>query len=137
LGAAIAFAIANVPAIATAQSWDMPTAYAPANFHTANIDKFAAGVKGATGGKLSIKVHPGASLYKMPEIKRAVQTGQVPIGEVLMVTLTNENPLYAVDGLPFLASSYADAQKLWGIQRPYVERILAAQGLRLLFAVPW
>src|SRR5215208_2053859 len=94
---------------AQAQNWDLPTAYASANFHTANIERFAAGVKQASGGKLSLKVHSGASLYKMPEIKRAVQTGQVPIGEVLMVTLVNENALFAVDGLPFLASSYADA----------------------------
>lgn len=122
---------------AQAQSWDMPTAYAPANFHTVNIERFAAGVKQATGGKLLLKVHSGASLYKMPEIKRAVQSGQVPIGEVLMVTLVNENALYAVDGLPFLASSYADARKLWAAQRPYIERLLDAQGVRLLFAVPW
>ena len=122
---------------ATAQNWDMPTAYAPSNFHTVNNDAFAAAVKQATGGKLVITVHPGASLYKMPEIKRAVQTRQVPIGEVLMVTLVNENPLYAVDGLPFLASSYDEARKLWTVQRPYIERALDAQGLKLLFAVPW
>lgn len=122
---------------ARAQSWDMPTAYAPSNFHTQNIERFATAVRGATGDRLKITVHSGASLYKMPEIKRAVQTGQVAIGEVLMVTLSNENPLYAVDGLPFLASSYADARKLWDIQRPYMERLLNAQGVRLLFAVPW
>lgn len=122
---------------AMAQNWDMPTAYAPSNFHTVNIEAFATAVKQVTGGKLAITVHPGASLYKMPEIKRAVQTRQVPIGEVLMVTLVNENALYAVDGLPFLASSYADAAKLWTVQRPYIERGLDAQGLKLLFAVPW
>lgn len=133
--AASAFAAAATTA--DAQSWDMPTAYAPTNFHTVNIERFAAGVKDATGGKLSLKVHSGASLYKMPEIKRAVQTGQVPIGEVLMVTLSNENPLYAIDGMPFLASSYADARRLWSVQRPYIERLLDAQGLKLLFAVPW
>ncbi|MEO8122473.1 MAG: TRAP transporter substrate-binding protein [Burkholderiales bacterium] len=122
---------------AYAQSWDMPTPYAPSNFHTVNIDHFTAAVKQATGGKLVITVHPGASLYKMPEIKRAVQTRQVPIGEVLMVTLVNDNPLYAVDGLPFLANSYAEARKLWTVQRPYIESVLDAQGLKLLFAVPW
>lgn len=122
---------------ATAQNWDMPTAYAPSNFHTVNIEAFATAVKQSTGGKLTITVHPGASLYKMPEIKRAVQTRQVPVGEVLMVTLVNDNALYAVDGLPFLASSYADAGKLWTVQRPYIERALDAQGLKLLFAVPW
>lgn len=122
---------------ASAQKWDMPTGYAPANFHTINNTAFADAVGAATGGKLAIKVHPGASLYKMPEIKRAVQQGQVPIGEVLMVTLVNENPLYAIDGLPFLASSYDAARKLWGVQRPVVERLLDAQGLMLLYAVPW
>lgn len=122
---------------ANAQNWDMPTAYAPSNFHTVNIEAFAAAVKQTTGGKLAITVHPGASLYKMPEIKRAVQTRQVPIGEVLMVTLVNENAVYAVDGLPFLANSYADASKLWTVQRPYIERPLDAQGLKLMFAVPW
>lgn len=137
LGFVAAAVLACAAPMARAQSWDMPTAYAPANFHTVNIEKFAANVRTATGGKLALKVHSGASLYKMPEIKRAVQTGQVPLGEVLMVTLTNENALYAVDGLPFLASSYADAQKLWGLQRPQIERALDAQGMRLLFAVPW
>lgn len=135
--AAAAAALAILPGAARAQSWDMPTPYSPTNFHTQNIDRFAAGVKQATGGKFVLKVHSGASLYKMPEIKRAVQTGQVPIGEVLMVTLVNENPLYAVDGLPFLATSYADAKKLWTVQRPYIEKALDAQGLKLLFAVPW
>lgn len=134
-------AAAALPALATApaaaQNWDMPTAYAPTNFHTQNIEAFAAAVKKATGGKLAITVHPGASLYKMPEIKRAVQTRQVPIGEVLMVTLVNDNAVYGVDGLPFLANSYDEARKLWTVQRPYVERILDAQGLKLLFAVPW
>lgn len=129
--------LALAAAASHAQSWDFPTPYAPSNFHTVNIEHFAAGVKQATQGKLALKVHSGASLYKMPEIKRAVQSGQVPIGEVLMVTLVNENALYAVDGLPFLASSYADAAKLWSAQRPYIERLLNIQGLRLLFAVPW
>ncbi len=136
LAAAVALSMLAATS-AHAQNWDMPTAYAPTNFHTVNIEHFAAAVKQATGGKLVITVHPGASLYKMPEIKRAVQTRQVPIGEVLMVTLVNENPIYGVDGLPFLANSYAEAAKLWTAQRPYVERALDAQGLKLLFAVPW
>ena len=120
-----------------AQSWDLPSAYAPSNFHTVNLEKFAAGVKNATGGKLLLKIHPGASLYKATEIKRAVQAGQVPIGEILMVLLVNENPLYAVDGLPFVAASYGAARKLSDVQRPYIEKILDAQGLKLLYSVPW
>ncbi len=48
----------------------MPIPYAPNNFHTVNIEKFAAEVKQATGGKLAITVYANASLFKMPEIKR-------------------------------------------------------------------
>jgi TRAP-type C4-dicarboxylate transport system substrate-binding protein len=124
-------------AAVSAQSWDLPSAFAPSNFHTVNLEKFADGVKNATGGKFSLKVHAGASLYSATGIKRAVQAGQVPIGEILMVWLVNENPLYAIDGLPFVAASYDAARKLSNVQRPYVEKILDAQGLKLLYSVPW
>jgi TRAP-type C4-dicarboxylate transport system substrate-binding protein len=128
----------SIAAVAVrAQSWDLPSAYAPANFHTVNLEKFAERVKNATGGKLFIKVHAGASLFRATEIKRAVQSGQVPIGEILMVLLVNENALYAIDGLPFLAASYDAARRLANVQRPYVEKILDAQGLALLYSVPW
>ena len=121
---------------ATAQTkWDMPTPYAPGNFHTVNVEKFADGVKQATGGKLVIAVHSNASLFKMPEIKRAVQTGQAQIGEVLMVVLSNENPLYDIDGLPFFATSY-DAARVADLQRP-LSKNSRRPGLKLLYAVPY
>ncbi len=135
--ATLACAAGLAAAPAAAEDWNMPTGYAPNNFHTVNNAAFADAVGKAAGDKLKIKLHPGASLYKMPEIKRAVQQGQVPIGETLMVTLVNENPLYAIDGLPFLADSYDAARRLWKIQRPQVEKLLDAQGIRLLYAVPW
>lgn len=122
---------------ASAENWDLPTGWAPTNFHTENMVAFAKAVGAATDGKLTVTVHPGASLYKMPDIKKAVQQGQVPIGEFLMLLLINESPVYAVDGLPFLANSYPAAKKLWSVQRPYVERHLDAQGLMLMYAVPW
>ena len=81
----------------------MPAAYPATNFHTENLVQFAADVDKASGGKLKIQVHPNASLFKAPEIKRAVQGGQAPIGEVLLVNFENENPLYGIDGIPFLA----------------------------------
>jgi TRAP-type C4-dicarboxylate transport system substrate-binding protein len=136
-GTGLALSVLSLPVNAQAQTWDLPSAYAPANFHTVNLEKFAAGVKNATGGKLVIKVHSGASLYKATEIKRAVQTGQVPIGEILMTLLSNENSVFAADGLPFLANSYEAARKLAAVQRPQVEKVLDAQGLKLLFWVPW
>jgi TRAP-type C4-dicarboxylate transport system substrate-binding protein len=124
--------------LASAQTkWDLPTAYAPANFHTENIVEFAADVDKATAGKLKIQVHPNASLFKAPEIKRAVQGGQAQIGEMLWVNYENENALFGIDGVPFLATSYRDAMKLWKASRKALEDQLAKQDLVVLFSVPW
>ncbi|MEP6702759.1 MAG: TRAP transporter substrate-binding protein, partial [Betaproteobacteria bacterium] len=91
----------------------------------------------ATGGKLKITVHANASLFKAPEIKRAVQSNSAQSGEILLVNFENENPLLGVDGIPFLATSYADSMKLYKASRPALEKVLAAQGIKLLFTVPW
>jgi TRAP-type C4-dicarboxylate transport system substrate-binding protein len=117
--------------------WDMPTAYPPTNFHTENIMQFVADVDKATGGKLKITVHSNASLFKAPEIKRAVQTDQAQIGEVLISAYSNEDPLFGTDSIPFLATSYADAAKLWKASRKAIEDRFAKQGMRVLYAVPW
>ena len=117
--------------------WDMPTPYPDSNFHTKNVVQFAADVKAASGGKLEIVVHSNASLIKHPEIKRAVQTGQVNIGQILISVLANENSIFAFDSTPFLAPNYPAAKKLLRVARPYVEKRLDAQGIKVLFAVPW
>jgi TRAP-type C4-dicarboxylate transport system substrate-binding protein len=95
----------------------MPTPYAATNFHTENVTQFAADVDKATGGKLKITVHPNASLFKANEIKRAVQGGQAQIGEILLSGYSNEDPLFGLDSVPFLATSYADAAELWKASR--------------------
>jgi TRAP-type C4-dicarboxylate transport system substrate-binding protein len=124
--------------VATAQTkWDLPAAYPPGNFHSENLVQFAGDVDKATGGKLKIAVHANASLFKAPEIKRAVQGAQAQAGEILLVNFENENPLFGVDGVPFLATSYADAMKLYRASRPALEKLLAAQGIKLLYVVPW
>ncbi len=117
--------------------WDLPTGYASNTFQTENVQQFADDVGKATAGKLKITVHAGASLYKMPEIKRAVQTGQAQIGEFILSSASNENALFGVDSIPFLATSYGDAKKLYVASRPATEKLLAEQGLKLLFSVPW
>ncbi|OIN91925.1 MAG: C4-dicarboxylate ABC transporter substrate-binding protein [Comamonadaceae bacterium CG1_02_60_18] len=119
------------------QKWDMPTGYPAANFHTENIRQFATEVDQATGGKLKITVHDSGSLFKANEIKRAVQGGQAQIGEIIISGYSNENALFGLDSIPFLATSYADAQKLWNVSRQANEAALAKQGLKVLFSVPW
>jgi TRAP-type C4-dicarboxylate transport system substrate-binding protein len=125
---------------ATAQAqtrWDLPAAYPATNFHSVNLVEFANDVDRLSGGKLKITVHPNASLFKAPEIKRAVQGGQAQLGEILLVNFQNEWQIFGADGIPFLADSYDEAVKLWRVQRPLLERKLAEQGMMVLYAVPW
>ncbi|HEU5296967.1 MAG TPA: TRAP transporter substrate-binding protein [Burkholderiaceae bacterium] len=128
----------SLPLAALAQTkWDLPAAYPATNFHTENLSQFAADVDKLSGGKLKIQVHANASLFKANEIKRAVQGGQAQIGEILLVNFENENALYGVDGIPFLATSYADSKKLATAQKPVLDKLLGAQGMMLLYTVPW
>lgn len=136
--ALIAAALSTCAASSFAQTkWDLPAAYPASNFHTENLTQFAADIDKATGGKLKITVHPNASLYKANEIKRAVQGNQTQIGEILLANFENENPIYGVDGLPFLASSYAASHALADAQKPYLDKLLAGQGMKLLYTVAW
>lgn len=136
---AIALAAAALAAAlpARAATWDMPTGYPDAIFHTANVRQFADEVKRATGGALEINVRPGASMLKLPEIKNAVRDGKVPIGEILLSVHAAENPVFGVDSIPFLAASYDEAKRLWAASRAATEAALKRQGIAILYAVPW
>jgi TRAP-type C4-dicarboxylate transport system substrate-binding protein len=117
--------------------WDMPTPYADTEFQTKNDYQFAADVKRASNGALDIKVHSANSLIKNPEIKRAVQTGQVQIGEIFKPNLGPEDPVFELDAIPFFAASFREAQALLEVSRPAITEKLLKQGLRVLYMVPW
>ena len=117
--------------------WNMATPYPQSEFHTRNIQQFAADVDKLSGGELKITVHSAQSLFKHPEIPRAVRTGQVEMGETIMSNMANQSPIFQVDSIPFLVTNYADAKKLWQGQRPFVEDYMKSQGMRFIYAVPW
>ena len=135
--AAGALALAATGPAAAQTKWNLPSAYPNDNPHVENLSAFAKDVSEATGGKLQIAVHGGASLFKGPEIKRAVATGQAQTGEILISILENESPIFGIDVVPFLATSFPEEMKLWKASRPAIEKHLAAQGIVVLFAVPW
>ncbi|WP_300514758.1 TRAP transporter substrate-binding protein [Aliiroseovarius sp.] len=122
---------------ASAESWDMPMAYAATNFHSEMGVVFADRVREYTGGEIDITVHAGGSLFKGGEIKRAIQTGQAPIGERFMSAHANEAPLLGWDNLPFVATSYEDNEKLWQAARDKVNAQLADLNLVALYTCPW
>jgi len=134
--AATALTAASV-APAMAEKWDMPMAYSGSNFHSATGAEFAKCVTTGTGGDIEIVTHPSGSLFPGAQIKRAIQTGQVPIGERLLSGHQNEDAIFGVDSVPFLATSFDDAAKLWKAAKPTLETVLSDQNLTLLYSVPW
>lgn len=122
---------------ASAETWDMPLAYAATNFHSENAATFGECVTAATNGDIEIVTHPSGALFKGADIKRAVQTGQAPIGERLLSGHQNEDAVFGYDSVPFLATSFDDSDKLYAAAKPTLERVLDEQGLVLLYGVPW
>jgi TRAP-type transport system periplasmic protein len=135
--AALCLALGASGAQAEKVKWDLPAGYAENNFHTQNLRWFADEVKKATHGDVEITVHPNASLYKLPEIKRAVQGGQVPIGEILLSNHGNEDALFEADMVPFLAAGFDRSWKLYTLQKPMLQERLGKQGMRMLYSVAW
>lgn len=125
---------------ATAQAadkWNMTVENPEGNSITQVAKAFAEDVEKATDGELKIRVHSNSVLFKRPEVKRAVQTGQVQLGDMLISALGNEDPIFEVDSVPFLVRGYDDAKKLWQASRPAIEQRLEKDGLKLLYAMPW
>jgi TRAP-type transport system periplasmic protein len=139
LGTVAAVALGGLPVAHAQQAikWNMPTPYAEASFHTKNSRQFADEVRQATGGRLDITVHPNGSLFKLPEMKRAVQSGQAQIAEVNLPAFGNENPFYELDVVLFLAQGYDDADRLWKLSKPIIENTLQSQGIQVLYVVPF
>ncbi len=135
--AVMTLAILTSGASQAATRWDMATPYVDATHHTQNIRQFAEDVKVATKGELEIVVHSGGSLIKHKEIARAVRSRQVPIGEVFMGLLGNEDPVYKLDNLPFLATDFDQAQLLYAASKSAIEKKLDKEGLMLMYSVPW
>lgn len=129
--------IASAASPAPAEKWDMPMAYSASNFHSVTGAAFAECVTEGTSGDIEIVTHLSGSLFPGAQIKRAVQTGQVQIGERLMSAHQNDNPLYGLDSIPFLASSFEASDTLWGVAKPTIEAALAEENLTLLYTVPW
>ena len=121
----------------SATEWNMLTPYGESVHHTKNILAFAKDVKKLSNNELELKIYSGATLFKHWEIHEAVRIGQVPIGELLMGSLGDLDEIFKVDNIPFLATDFVSARKLWKSSKPEVERSLSKAGLKLLFAVPW
>lgn len=130
-------AFAAAPVVHAQTQWKLATGYRAESFHTRNIAQFAQDVERASAGALRIEVHANNSLFKLGEIPQAVREGKAQAGETIMTTLARDIPLAGADSVPFVVRSYADARRMWDVQRPLIETQLARSGLKTLYAVPW
>lgn len=137
IASAILMAGSLISSAALAAKWHMPTPYADANLPTQIAYDFADQIREGSGGEIDIAVHSGASLIKHPEIPRAVKTGQVQLGEIFIGIMGNTHPVFKHDNIPFLATSFDDAEKLWQAAKPEIEKQLDREGMQLLYTVPW
>jgi len=120
-----------------AEKWDMPTPYGDGTHPTQVAKQFATEVSEKAGDKLTIKVHGGGSLIKHPEIHRAVKSRQVQLGEVFIGRLGNIDPIFKLDNIPFLATDFDSAEKLYAAAKDEISKQLDKDGLMLLYTVPW
>ena len=122
---------------ARAETWDMPMAYASSNYHSVVGANFAECVTAGSDGALKIETHQNGSLFSGDEIKDAVQTGVAEIGERLITAHHDEHPLFGIDSIPFLVSSFDEHERLWRLAGPEVAEALSRENLHYLYSVPW
>ncbi len=120
-----------------AATLDIATSYPDGNFHVLNLQQFAQDVGPATGGAVTMKVHPAGSLAKAADIRKEVTEGRIAAGEVFGPSLSGVHGVFGLDAIPFFATNYPAARKLWKVSRAMIEVKLAGQGLTLLMSVPW
>jgi TRAP-type C4-dicarboxylate transport system substrate-binding protein len=118
-------------------TWKLATGYRAESFHTQNIQRFVRDVDLATRGELLIQVYPNSTLARLADISAAVQQGKAEAGETIMTSMVKDIPLAGADAIPFVVTSYKDAQRLWKLQRPGLEKHFNERGMKLLYAVPW
>lgn len=137
LGVAMAAGLMAGSGARAATTWIMASGYPEANFLTKNLRMFIEEVEGKSKGELKITLHSNDSLIKLDGIKRAVQTGQIQAGEIRLGVYGNEDPMFILDGTPFVASSYEDAVRLAVAQQPYFDSLFAKAGVKMLGYQIW
>ncbi len=120
---------------AGAVDWIMASGYPDSNFHTKNIRAFIKDVEATTSVKINLNAND--TLMKLDAIKSGLQRGQIPIGEIRLGVYGNEDPMYILAGLPFIAPDYSTAWLLKDLAKGYIDNAFKEKGLKILYYTPW
>lgn len=121
--------------VAGATDLKMASGYPDSNYLTQTVRDFIADARQRSGGALNIELHNNQTLVKLPDMMRAVQTNQVALADIRLGNYGNQDPVYILDAIPFLAGDYDSAQKLWAASKPYLTDSFAERGMTALFAM--
>jgi TRAP-type C4-dicarboxylate transport system substrate-binding protein len=136
----LAAAAATLPApwLARAQGtqrrWRVSTPYATSSFQTQKLQWLADRVGGLG---VQIELQSGSGLNRWSDVLAALRQGTLEGAELIMSALAPQFPLAAADSVPFVVRSYAEARRMWRIQKPLLDQRLRAEGLVGLMSVPW
>jgi TRAP-type C4-dicarboxylate transport system substrate-binding protein len=137
VGVAVALGVFSLNATA-AHRWDLASVLPPGNFQVQSATRFADAVRKATNGQVDITVHPGGALgLKGPDELKAVRDGAVTMADIQMNQQVGENPLWGIESLPYLATSYSDLRKLRQFTRPMFVRLAKKYNQKILYMIPW
>jgi len=139
LGATFAgalLAVTALPARAETQL-NLADVLPDSNFMVKNAMEFADAVKTATKGEVVISVKAGGSLgFKGPDQLTAVRDGLVEMADINISQQVGVNPLFGVEGIPFLVSSMEELKKYHEVIRPVYEDLAAKNNQKILYMVP-
>lgn len=115
---------------------DLNAKYGANNFHTKGAEAFSKLVKDYSNGSVNITVHPGSALIKGNPLK-AVKDGTVAMTDMFIPFTSGGGKVFGVSALPFIASSYDDAFKLYQLAKPAYEKTAKKWNQKLLYSVTW
>lgn len=107
------------------------------NFMVQNAVRFGQEVSAATDGQVTVSVKAGGSLgFKGPDQLTAVRDGLIDMADINISQQVGVNPLFGVEGVPFLVSSMDELKKYHEFVRPAFEKIAEENNQKILYLVP-
>lgn len=119
-------------------NWDFSTEYLSTSIPARTAVVFSERLDRLSRGRIKIVHHFGGTLgYRSKDQLAAVGRGDLPLADSFLGALGDEEPLFALYSIPFLATNIDQAEALWRAALPYMENAFAARGQKLLYATPW
>lgn len=126
------------PARADVRHWDMATEYPRDTMPGAGAERFAAELIERSHGAIAVAPSYDAALgFKGSGLLRAIEAGKLPLGDSFAGPLGEMEPIFLLSSLPFVATSFEDALRLYQVARPAYQAALGRYHQRLLYATPW